>query len=91
MSTTFYSTRKLRRWAVAAVAANLVAAVSLGLALPAQALALLPIFGLMLPLLTTGVLDVFVTREPGSPNHGTNHPAGRPSRPQGRLTPAFSH
>jgi hypothetical protein len=63
--------RALRVWAVFAVAANLGIALVVGLALPAGALPLLPILGLMLPLLTTGVLDA-----------AADHLARAQSRPQ---------
>jgi len=54
---TAQTTRTLRRWAIAAVAGNVALALVAAAALPAEALAILPVLGLGLPLLTTGVLD----------------------------------
>jgi hypothetical protein len=48
---------KLRRWSVVAVVANVGVALLAAAVLPAQALGLLPVLALTLPLLTTGVLD----------------------------------
>jgi len=47
----------LRRWSIVAVVANVGIALVAAVVLPAQALALLPVLALTLPLLTTGVLD----------------------------------
>ena len=54
--------KSLRRWAVIAVAANVGVTLLAAAILPAHALALLPILGLSLPLLTTGVLDAAAQR-----------------------------
>lgn len=47
----------LRRWSVVAVVANVGVAALAAVVLPAQALGLLPVLALTLPLLTTGVLE----------------------------------
>ena len=62
---TAQKTTNLGRWAVLAVAANVGLALVAAAALPAQALAVLPVLGLALPLLTTGVLDAALERRVG--------------------------
>ena len=62
MKSSVQDTTSLRRWAVVAVAANIAATLAVAAVLPAHALALLPVIGLSLPLLTTGVLDAFAER-----------------------------
>jgi hypothetical protein len=59
---TVQNAKTLRRWAVLAVAANVGLALAAAAVLPAQALALLPVLGFCLPLLTTGVLDAALER-----------------------------
>jgi predicted anti-sigma-YlaC factor YlaD len=49
--------KNLRRWAVAAVVANVGVTLLAAAVLPASAVGLLPVIGLVLPLLTTGVID----------------------------------
>lgn len=49
--------KNVRRWAVAAVVANVGVTLFAAAVLPANALGVLPIVGLVLPLLTTGVID----------------------------------
>ncbi|HKP55079.1 MAG TPA: hypothetical protein VJV78_00080 [Polyangiales bacterium] len=53
----------LRRWSVAAVVANVGVAVLAAAVLPAQALGLLPVIALTLPLLTTGFLEAAATHQ----------------------------
>jgi len=62
MKFSMHDAKTLRRWAVLAVAANVGVTLLVAAALPAHALALLPILGLSLPLLTTGVLDAAAQR-----------------------------
>ena len=47
----------LRKWAAVAVVANVGVTLLAAAVLPASAVGLLPILGLVLPLLTTGVID----------------------------------
>ncbi|HET6333300.1 MAG TPA: hypothetical protein VFG30_08810 [Polyangiales bacterium] len=49
--------KNLRRWAVGAVVANVGVTLLAAAVLPAGAMGLLPVIGLVLPLLTTGVID----------------------------------
>jgi hypothetical protein len=49
--------KSLRRWAVAAVVANVAVTVVAAAVLPASAMSVLPILALALPLITTGVID----------------------------------
>lgn len=49
--------KNLRRWALAAVVANVGVTLLAAAVLPASAVGLLPVIGLVLPLLTTGVID----------------------------------
>ncbi len=48
---------KLRRWAIAAVVANVGLTLVAAAVLPASAMGVLPILALALPLITTGVID----------------------------------
>jgi hypothetical protein len=54
--------KTLRKWAVVAVVANVGATLLAAVVLPANAIGLLPILGLALPLLTTGVIDAAAQR-----------------------------
>jgi hypothetical protein len=49
--------KNLRQWAVWAVAVNVSVIVIAGLVLPANAISLLPVLGLALSLVTSGVID----------------------------------
>jgi hypothetical protein len=49
--------KNLRRWAVAAVVANVAVTLVAAAVLPASAIGVLPILALALPLITTGVID----------------------------------
>lgn len=49
--------KNLRRWAVVAVVANVGVTLLAAAVLPASAVSVLPVIGLVLPLLTTGVID----------------------------------
>lgn len=49
--------KNLRRWAVAAVVANVAVTLGAAAVLPASAMGVLPILALALPLITTGVID----------------------------------
>jgi hypothetical protein len=49
--------KNLRRWAVAAVVANIGVTLVAAAVLPASAMSVLPILALALPLITTGVID----------------------------------
>lgn len=49
--------KNLRRWAVVAVVANVGVTLLAAAVLPASAIGVLPVIGLVLPLLTTGVID----------------------------------
>jgi hypothetical protein len=49
--------KNLRRWAVAAVVANIGLTLVAAAVLPANAMSVLPILALALPLITTGVID----------------------------------
>lgn len=50
----------IRRWSVVAVVANVGVALLAAAILPAEALGLLPVLALTLPLLTTGLLEAAV-------------------------------
>lgn len=60
--------KNFRKYAVFAVAANVLVAAVVWLALPAQSVALLPILGLMLPFITAGVLDAIANHMQRSPS-----------------------
>jgi predicted anti-sigma-YlaC factor YlaD len=49
--------KNLRLWAVGAVVANVGVTLLAAAVLPANAMGLLPVIGLVLPLLTTGVIE----------------------------------
>jgi hypothetical protein len=56
---------RVRRWAAAAVAANVALLLLIAWALPKELLGVLPVLGLMLPLLSTGFIEAAAeTREP---------------------------
>lgn len=62
MNLSLQDAKHLRRWAVVAVVANVAVTLIAAVALPAHARGVLPILGLVLPLLTTGVLDAAAQR-----------------------------
>jgi len=80
MNLSVQDARNLQKYAVFAVAANVLVALVLWLALPAHAIALLPILALMLPFITTGVLDAIANRMQHS--RSTSRPSQAGRRPQ---------
>jgi hypothetical protein len=59
-----------RRFAVATVLATVAVTLGVAAVLPRELLVLLPIFGLTLPLLSTGVLEAMIDRSPSAtPQH----------------------
>jgi hypothetical protein len=57
---------KVRRWAVLAVTANIALLLAVAWALPKDLLGVLPVLGLMLPLLTTGFIEAAAERRASS-------------------------
>ena len=57
MDLTLHDAQVLRRWALVAVVANVGAALLAAAVLPAHVLGVLPVIAIVLPLLTTGVLE----------------------------------
>jgi hypothetical protein len=85
MNLSVQDARSLQKYAVFAVAANVIVALVLWLALPAHAVALLPIVALMLPFITTGVLDAVAHRMQRSSSRSRPSQAGRRPRASFQL------
>jgi hypothetical protein len=77
---------KVRRLAVALVLGNLALIALLGVVLPQPALALLPIFALMLPLLSAAAIEGALRSEPTKPKHNVTRLCSAP-----RFTHALHH